>query len=112
MLSVLSEYIRQIPELNVDGIYGAQTAQAVSAAQGYFGLPQTGTVDETTWDEIYDQFAGIENRTLRSGETFPPANLTNSPARQHYARSSTMTQFPGRDLQYGNQDAVRQEVVR
>ena len=112
MLSVLAEYISQIPSIAVDGIYGPETARAVSAAQGYFGLPQTGTVDATTWDEIYDQFAGIENRTLRSGETFPPANLTNSPARQHYARSTTMTQFPGRDLRTGSQDPVRQEVVR
>ncbi len=112
MLAVLSEYISQIPSIAVDGIYGPETARAVSAAQGYFGLPQTGTVDAATWDEIYDQYAGIENRTLRSGETFPPANLTNSPARQHYARSTTMTQFPGRDLRTGSQDPVRQEVVR
>ena len=112
MLSVLSEFIPQIPELTVDGIYGPATAQAVTAAQGYFGLPQTGQVDETTWDEIYDQFAGIENTALRSGENFPPANLTNSPTRQHYSRSTTLAQFPGRDLSYGNQDAVRQEVVR
>lgn len=112
MLRVLAEYISQIPSISVDGIYGPETARAVSAAQGYFGLPQTGSVDNTTWDEIYDQFAGIENRTLRSGETFPPANLTNSPARQHYARSTTITQFPGRDLKNGSQDPVRQEVVR
>ena len=112
MLTVLAEYISQIPSIAVDGIYGPETARAVSAAQGYFGLPQTGTVDPTTWDEIYDQFAGIENRTLRSGETFPPASLTNSPARQHYARSTTMTQVPGRDLRTGSQDPVRQEVVR
>ena len=112
MLRVLAEYIAQIPSISVDGIYGPETARAVSAAQGYFGLPQTGSVDNTTWDEIYDQFAGIENRTLRSGETFPPANLTNSPARQHYARSTTITQFPGRDLKNGSQDPVRQEVVR
>ena len=112
MLSVLSEYISQIPPLAIDGIFGPATARSVIGAQGYFGLPQTGVVDATTWDEIYDQFAGIENRTLRSGETFPPASLTNSPARQHYARSTTMTQFPGRDLQSGNQDPIRQEVVR
>lgn len=112
MLNVLAEYISQIPSIAADGIFGTETANAVTAAQQYLGLPQTGVVDETTWDEIYDQFAGIENRTLRSGEIFPPASLTNSPARQHYSRSSTMTQFPGRDLRIGSQDAVRQEVVR
>ena len=61
---------------------------------------------------IYDQFSGIETTSLRNQETFPPSALTNSPARQRYSRSSTMTQFPGRNLSAGNQDAVRQEVVR
>ena len=112
MLSVLSEYIPQIPTLSIDGTFGQGTRNAVLAAQRYFGLPQTGIVNARTWDEIYDQYSGIENRTLRSGETFPPAALSNSPQRQRYARSTTMTQFPGRDLRMGNQDAVRQEVVR
>ena len=112
MLSILSEYIPQIPTLSIDGTFGQGTRNAVLAAQRYFGLPQTGIVNANTWDEIYDQYSGIENRTLRSAETFPPAALSNSPQRQRYARSTTMTQFPGRDLRMGNQDAVRQEVVR
>ena len=112
MLSVLSSYIQQIPPLTVDGIYGPNTRDAVLAAQRYFGLPQTGIVDEATWDNIYDQFSGIENTSLRNQEIFPPSTLSNSPARQRYARSTTMTQFPGRDLSAGNQDAIRQEVVR
>lgn len=112
MLSVLSPYIRQIPPLNVDGIFGANTRNAVLAAQRYFGLPETGIVDEATWDNIYDQFSGIETTSLRNQETFPPTALTNSPVRQRYSRSSTITQFTGRNLSAGNQDAVRQEVVR
>ena len=112
MLRVLSAYIRQIPPLTVDGIFGENTRNAVLAAQRYFGLPETGVVDETTWDEIYDQFSGIENTSLRDREVFPDTALTNSPARQHYARSSTMTQFPGKDLSAGQQDPVRQEVIR
>lgn len=112
MLSVLSKYIRQIPPLAIDGVFGEATRAAVLAAQQYFGLPATGIVNAKTWDEIYDQYAGIENTTLRSQETFPPAALSNSPQRQRYARSTTMTQYPGRDLRTGNQDSVRQEVVR
>lgn len=112
MLSVLSNYIRQIPPLSVDGIFGSNTRDAVLAAQRYFGLPETGIVDEATWDNIYDQFSGIESTSLRNQEIFPPASLSNSPARQRYSRSSTMTQFPGRNLSAGNQDAVRQEVIR
>lgn len=112
MLSVLSSYIKQIPPLTVDGVFGPNTRDAVLASQRFFGLPETGIVDETTWDNIYDQFSGIETTSLRNQEVFPPSNLTNSPARQRYSRSTTMPQFPGRNLSVGNQDAVRQEVVR
>ena len=55
MLSVLSEYIPSIPSLSVDGIYGPATRSAVLAFQRRAGLPETGTVGQTTWDMIYDQ---------------------------------------------------------
>lgn len=123
MLSVLSKYIPSIPPVSVDGIYGQATRAAVLAAQRRFRLPETGTVGAQTWDEIYDQFSGIENTTLRSGETFPQSgNRANGTAvrssssqnssRNNYARSTTMTQYPGRNLSAGAQDPVRQEVVR
>lgn len=110
MLSILSSYIPSIPPVSVDGIYGPATRAAVLAAQRRFGLPETGTVGAQTWNEIYDQYSGIENTTLRSGETFPGNNNGNS--RTNYSQTSTMTQFPGRDLSIGSQDPVRQEVVR
>ena len=122
MLSVLSEYIPEIPPLNVDGIYGSATRAAVLAAQRRFRLPETGTVGAQTWDAIYDQYSGIENTTLRSTETFPEAGLNrssgmnrrngNNQSRVNYAQTTTMTQFPGNDLTIGGQDPVRQEVVR
>ncbi len=121
MLSVLSAYIQNIPPVEVDGIFGPSTRDAVLAAQRWFGLPQTGAVDEATWDEIYDQFAGIENRSLRNGETFPNTSGTVQAAfapnnqnrnRTRYARTTTLTQFPGRDLTTGQQDPVKQEVIR
>ena len=131
MLSVLSAYISEIPPLSVDGIYGSATRAAVLAAQRRFRLPETGIVDATTWDEIYDQFSGIENLTFRSSEIFP--NTTEAPiptnnissvgnfkkpqtqikkARPNYSRTTTLTQFPGRDLSIGGQDPLKQEVVR
>ena len=125
MLSVLSAYISQIPPITVDGIYGSATRDAVLSAQRWFGLPQTGVVDDQTWDRIYDQFSGIENRTLRSEVTFPNnqssgtavpvgsfSSNSNRTGRNRYSQTSTMTQFQGRDLQLGNQDPVRLEVVR
>ncbi len=114
MLSVMSSFIREIPPLEIDGIFGPATEQAVLAAQRFFGLPQTGAVDDRTWDEIYDQFAGIENTALRSPERFPeiavPAFATRNGSR--YSRTTTMTQFPGRDLSNGDSDPISQEVIR
>ncbi len=117
MLSVLSAYINSIPNVTVDGIFGPATRAAVIAAQNWFDLPQTGVVDEDTWDEIYDQFAGIENTSLRDGENFPPitrgavtAFAVNTSGR--YGRTPTHTQFPGRDLARGQQDPISQEVIR
>ena len=131
MLSVLSAYISEIPPLNIDGIFGPATRAAILAAQRRFRLPETGVVDARTWDEIYDQFSGIENTTLRSGETFPRTSESTAPASNirpvgnfrrsggstpsqqvNYAKTTTLTQFPGRDLSIGGQDPVRQEVVR
>lgn len=131
MLSVLSAYIPEIPPVAVDGVFGQATRAAVLAAQRRFRLPETGVVGESTWDEIYDQFSGIETTSLRSGETFPRTLESTAPAsavravgnfrrngsaansaRPSYARTTTLTQFPGRDLSIGGQDTVRQEVVR
>jgi len=114
MLSVLSEYIPEIPPVTVDGIFGPSTRNAVIAAQGRFGLPQTGIVNYETWDEIYDQFSGIENTTWRDPEDFPytSAIISGTPPRTRYSRTTTMTQFPGNDLRTGNQDPVRQEAPR
>jgi len=114
MLSVLSAYIPQIPDVAIDGVFGPATRNAVIAAQQRFGLPQTGVVNYDTWDEIYDQFSGIENISFRDPENFPytSAILGNTVPRSRYAKTGTMTQFPGNNLRVGNQDAVRQEVIR
>ena len=114
MLSVLSAYIPEIPPVAIDGIFGPATRNAVIAAQRRFGLPQTGIVDFNTWDEIYGQFSGIETTTWRDPQNFPytSAVLGQTAPRNRYARTGTMTQFPGNDLRVGNQDPVRQEVVR
>ena len=108
MLSMLSEFIPQIPPVTTDGIYGPKTADAVRAAQRWFKLPVTGNVDEETWDAIYNQFSGIENYALRNQEFFP----TGQSGRSRYAASTTLTQFPGRNLGTGSADPVKQEVVR
>ena len=114
MLNVLSAYIPEIPSVTVDGIFGSATRSAVIAAQRRFNLPQTGVVNAQTWDEIYDQFSGIETTSWRDPEDFPytSAVISGTPPRTRYSQTGTMTQFPGRDLRSGNQDPVRQEAPR
>ena len=139
MLAILAEYIPSVPSIDIDGIYGRNTRAAVLAVQRRFGLPETGVVDTMTWDFIYDQFSGIENTTLRSGETFPDAPPSRQPVQQasaprqyvsrnlsrstntsapnmrlevSYRQTTTLTQFPGYDLSMGMQDPISQEVVR
>ena len=107
MLEVLSNYIPEIPSVTIDGIYGTATRAAVLAAQRRFRLPETGVVDKAVWDQIYDQYAGIENTSLRSRESFPSARSNAA-----LTSTTTMQQFPGFDISPGQQDPVRQEAIR
>ena len=92
MLSILSEYIDTIPTVSIDGIYGQATQAAVLAAQRRFRLPETGTVDAATWNEIYDQYSGIETTTLRSRERFP----NNTPQTQAVVSAANFSRNPRR----------------
>lgn len=57
-LNLLSPFVDFIKPIPTDGIYGAQTKNAVLAFQQYKGLPQTGEVDERTWNSIYNAYKG------------------------------------------------------
>ena len=101
MLTMLSEFISQFPPLEVDGIFGPATRQSVLAAQRYFELEETGVVDPSTWDRIYDQFAGIQ-RTALDAKALLPETRPDA-----LARSTDFKQFPGQTLQPGMRDSSR-----
>lgn len=140
MLQVLSSVIPAIPPVEVDGIFGPATRASVLAAQRYFGLPQSGAVDEQTWLRLESQFSSINNNLFRNQELFPfapeggaaaqtafapatprgqsrgtrtGANRNEPPARagDRYAQTTRMTQFPGAELSMGQQDGVPGEVT-
>lgn len=46
----------EIPLIALDGVFGPETAGAVSAFQKEYGLPVTGTVDFATWTAILNQY--------------------------------------------------------
>ena len=101
MLTMLSEFISQFPPLEVDGIFGPATRQGVLAAQRYFELEETGVVDPSTWDRIYDQYAGIQ-RTALDAKALLPETRPDA-----LARSTDLKQFPGQTLQPGMRDSSR-----
>ena len=101
MLTMLSEFISQFPPLEVDGIFGPATRQSVLAAQRYFELEETGVVDPSTWDRIYDQYAGIQ-RTALDAKALLPETRPDA-----LARSTDLKQFPGQTLQPGMRDSSR-----
>lgn len=112
MLRVLSSYISDIPPVAVDGIFGPATRAAVIAAQGRFGLSQTGSVNFDTWEAIYNQFIGIEDTSLRDFEKLPITSSVAGNSRSRYTAPAHITQFPGTPLSGGDRDPNRQEASR
>lgn len=64
MLSVLAEFYQSQPFLDITGTYDSQTKNAVLSFQRNNQLSETGVVDPTTWEEIYQQFRGIVDTVL------------------------------------------------
>lgn len=58
-LNAISRAYPQIPRIAADGIYGANTADAVRTFQRIFGLPQTGVVDYPTWYKVSEIYVGV-----------------------------------------------------
>lgn len=71
MLAVVAEFNNAVPPIPVTGNFGSQTRNAVIAFQRLAGLPESGIVGETTWNALYDTYAGISNTTMSRGEHFP-----------------------------------------
>lgn len=75
-LALLSEFYLTIPAVFVTGAFGKETEHSVKAAQQQFGLPETGVVDDQTWDAIYSAVKGVTdatflNRMIFSIDTLP-----------------------------------------
>lgn len=58
-LNAIGKVYSNIPVLTVDGIYGANTANAVSTFQKTFDLPVSGVTDFRTWYRISNVYVGV-----------------------------------------------------
>ena len=87
LLEVLSQFIDQIPRVEINGFFDPATKRAVDAFQQWAGLEQTGQVGDVTWNRIYDEYEGVRDVLIAQGEL--PA---------------LPRQFPGTDLTPGSRD--------
>lgn len=93
MLRVIAESDELQPSVIPDGIYGPQTATAVSTFQRRHALPVTGIADQETWDRIVEVYtpALVEvgpvqpleiilepRQIIRRGETHPNLYLVQA----------------------------------
>ena len=66
MLRVLARDDHRYQNVIPDGIYGADTANAVTAFQRQNNLPITGIVDQQTWDSIIPAYESALVRTAKA----------------------------------------------
>lgn len=93
ILSVLSEFYYSIPFVNVDGIFGENTKNAVEAFQKTFGLPVTGIITDEVWNAMYDAFIGADETITTRDYGKELDELLNG-----------STQKTADNLQYGDSD--------
>ena len=60
-LNYLAEFYSEIPQVDIDGVFGIQTENAVKAFQRLFELPINGSVDLVTYDTLYRTYLGFIN---------------------------------------------------
>ena len=70
LLSFISTVIRDIPNVESDGIFGPETKNAVVAFQRHYDIEADGIVDEETWNTMVSVY-----RDLRFGETRSPGQF-------------------------------------
>lgn len=87
-LKIARSLYPELPDLAVDGAFGAGTEAAVRAFQSFMGLTVDGIVGEATWNKLYEVYNGIANDLLspelRPGE-FPGTlrlGSTGTPVRE------------------------------
>ena len=70
-LCALSSAGMPLPQIVPDGVYGEETKNCVAVFQGLSGLPQTGKVDERTWDTLRAAAEQAMQSCARSCGIFP-----------------------------------------
>ena len=75
-LNFISNTYTQIPKINVDGIFGAQTQAAVTVYKSIFGLDPTPIVSASTWESITSTYRDLYDGSLASYGQNPGRNIS------------------------------------
>lgn len=70
-LNILSAYYDTIPPVDIDGILGPNTRAAIIEFQKTKDLPETGVLDDQTWNSMYSSVVGILNTLPSSAIALP-----------------------------------------
>ena len=107
MLALLAEFDQALRSVQVDGVFGPVTAQAVRYYQQQVGLAADGVVGPATWNSIYRHYIAAEQELQRMGG----AQRTGSGAAAAAAMGTAgAVQYPGRPLE--PQEAAGREAVQ
>ena len=106
MLSVIAQFVQEVPSLEADGIFGSLTRDAVAAFQGYEGFAVTGEADDRTWDALYDLYSGIDDRILQNAALFPGFDTAETTVANARARLNALG-YSGSNLQQALQSFQR-----
>ncbi len=121
-LNTIANFNPKIPSVPFNGVYDEQTRDAVTAFQREYGLPQTGEVNEETWNKMASVYLGMVESAGGMGtsaELFPGTllNLGSSgedvELLQTYLNvvAQVYTEIPQISVS-GNFDAATQNAVR
>ena len=114
MLAVLAQFNAVIPQVRVDGAFGADTERAVRAFQNFAGLPEDGIVGEQTWNALFRSYVGIGNYLERDRVRFPNRAAQASAAQEgneDYSQTVRLGQYPGYTMVPGQSDRKGEVMV-
>lgn len=100
MLSLLAEFNRALRVLTLDGVFGADTRNAVETYQGFVGLVADGVVGYSTWSQLYADFYQLEESLQQDEVRFPTETVG-------VYQQSVGGQYPGFPLTVGTSDVTK-----